>query len=91
MASRLRETATEHEIRQAGGEGKGVLIAPIAFVSEHVETLVELDDDYAKVASEIGCATEYQDTDTCLSVLSTRRRRLSSVSGKSASSPRASA
>jgi len=33
-----------------------VLIAPIAFVSEHVETLVELDHDYAKVAKEAGCA-----------------------------------
>ena len=50
------EPATEDEIRRAGGEGKGVLIAPIAFVSEHVETLVELDDDYAKVAREVGCA-----------------------------------
>jgi ferrochelatase len=55
---RLRwlEPSTEHEIARAGGEGKGVLIAPIAFVSEHVETLVELDDDYAKVAREAGCA-----------------------------------
>ncbi len=50
------DPATEHEIRRAGGEGKGVLIAPIAFVSEHVETLVELDDDYAKVAREAECA-----------------------------------
>jgi len=55
---RLRwlEPSTEHEIARAGAEGKGVLIAPIAFVSEHVETLVELDDDYAKVARETGCA-----------------------------------
>jgi ferrochelatase len=48
--------ATDAEVRRAGREGRGVLIAPIAFVSEHVETLVELDHDYAKVAAEAGCA-----------------------------------
>lgn len=47
--------ATDAEIRLAGAEGRGVLIAPIAFVSEHVETLVELDHDYAKLASDVGC------------------------------------
>jgi ferrochelatase len=46
---------TDEEIRRAGSEGKGVVIAPIAFVSEHVETLVELDHDYAKLAAEVGC------------------------------------
>ena len=48
--------ATDAEIRRAGADGRGVLIAPIAFVSEHVETLVELDHDYAKVAAAAGCA-----------------------------------
>jgi len=47
---------TDAEIRQAGADGKGVLIAPIAFVSEHVETLVELDHDYRRLAEEVGCA-----------------------------------
>jgi ferrochelatase len=47
---------TDQEIRRAGGEGRGVLIAPIAFVSEHVETLVELDHDYARLAATVGCA-----------------------------------
>jgi ferrochelatase len=47
--------STDDEIRRAGGEDKGVLIAPIAFVSEHVETLVELDHDYARIAKEAGC------------------------------------
>jgi ferrochelatase len=47
---------TEDEIRAAGTDGKGVLIAPIAFVSEHVETLVELDRDYARLAGVVGCA-----------------------------------
>jgi ferrochelatase len=50
------EPATDAEIRRAGAEGKGVLIAPIAFVSEHVETLVELDHDYARLAREAGCS-----------------------------------
>jgi ferrochelatase len=31
------------------------MIAPIAFVSEHVETLVELDHEYAELAREVGC------------------------------------
>jgi len=47
--------STDDEIRRAGAEGKGVLIAPIAFVSEHVETLVELDHEYAHLAKEVGC------------------------------------
>ncbi|MGZ5987394.1 MAG: ferrochelatase, partial [Caulobacteraceae bacterium] len=50
------EPSTEDEIGQAGAEGKGALVVPVAFVSEHVETLVELDDDYAKVAPQAGCA-----------------------------------
>lgn len=48
--------STDDEIRRAGGEGRGLLIAPIAFVSEHVETLVELDHEYARLAREVGCA-----------------------------------
>lgn len=47
--------STEDEIRQAGAEGKGAVVAPIAFVSEHVETLVELDHEYAQVAHAAGC------------------------------------
>jgi ferrochelatase len=49
------QPATDAEIRQAGIDRKGVLIAPIAFVSEHVETLVELDHEYATLAAEVGC------------------------------------
>jgi ferrochelatase len=48
--------STDDEIRRAGREGKGVLVSPIAFVSEHVETLVELDHEYAALAREAGCA-----------------------------------
>ena len=46
--------STDDEIRRAGAEGKGVMITPIAFVSEHVETLVELDHEYAELAEEVG-------------------------------------
>ncbi len=46
--------STDDEIRRAGREGKGVIVVPIAFVSEHSETLVELDIEYAKLARESG-------------------------------------
>ncbi|MET0271529.1 MAG: ferrochelatase [Phenylobacterium sp.] len=46
--------STDDEVRRAGKEGKGVLVAPIAFVSEHVETLVELDHEYADLAKKVG-------------------------------------
>lgn len=47
--------STDEAIRRAGAESRGVLVAPIAFVSEHVETLVELDQEYAELAHEVGC------------------------------------
>ena len=47
---------TTEAIAEACQDGMGVLIDPVAFVSEHVETLVELDRDYAKVAEDTGCA-----------------------------------
>ena len=48
------EPATDAEIRKAGAQGKGVIVAPIAFVSEHSETLVELDIEYGKLARAAG-------------------------------------
>ncbi|HTT98256.1 MAG TPA: ferrochelatase [Rhizomicrobium sp.] len=50
--------ATDAEIRRVGSEGLGVVVAPVAFVSEHSETLVELDIEYAKLAQESG-VTDY--------------------------------
>jgi len=47
------EPSTEAAIRQAGVDGKGVLVCPIAFVSEHVETLVELDREYGELAETL--------------------------------------
>ncbi len=48
--------STDDEIRRAGAEGKSVVVVPIAFVSEHVETLVELDIEYSHLAKEAGIA-----------------------------------
>jgi ferrochelatase len=45
---------TDAEIRRAGAEGVPLVVAPISFVSEHSETLVELDLDYRNVARDSG-------------------------------------
>jgi len=48
--------STIEAIEDAGRDGRGVLVAPIAFVSEHIETLVELDHEYAELARGLGLA-----------------------------------
>lgn len=48
--------ATPEAIEQAARDGVGAVVVPIAFVSEHVETLVELDHEYAELAAQVGCA-----------------------------------
>jgi ferrochelatase len=50
----MDRASTDAEIARAGKDGKGVIVAPIAFVSEHSETLVELDIEYRKLAAEAG-------------------------------------
>ncbi|TDP44519.1 ferrochelatase [Zavarzinia compransoris] len=45
---------TEDEIRRAGAENTGLIVVPIAFVSEHSETLVELDIEYRELAGHSG-------------------------------------
>lgn len=45
---------TEDEIRLAGEEKVPLVVVPIAFVSEHSETLVELDIEYGELAQEAG-------------------------------------
>lgn len=45
---------TDREIERAGSDGKPLVVAPIAFVSEHSETLVELDEEYRDLARESG-------------------------------------
>lgn len=46
--------STEAEIDRASKDGIPVVIVPIAFVSEHSETLVELDIEYRKLAEKLG-------------------------------------
>ena len=46
--------ATDDEIRRAGRDKVPVVIVPIAFVSEHSETLVELDMEYRHLAEHAG-------------------------------------
>jgi len=48
--------STEEALEEAAQDGRGVLLTPIAFVSEHVETLVELDHEYAELAQRLGLA-----------------------------------
>jgi ferrochelatase len=45
---------TEDEIRRAGRDYVPLIVVPIAFVSEHSETLVELDIEYRDLAREVG-------------------------------------
>ena len=46
--------STEQEIERAGHDKAPVVLAPVAFVSEHSETLVELDIEYKKLAQDSG-------------------------------------
>lgn len=48
------EPYTDAEIERAGRDGVPLVVAPIAFVSEHSETLVELDIEYAELARRSG-------------------------------------
>jgi ferrochelatase len=49
--------STDDCIRKAGSEDKSVMVVPIAFVSEHIETLVELDEEYGHLATQSGVKT----------------------------------
>jgi ferrochelatase len=46
--------STDDEIHRAGDDKKSIIIVPIAFVSEHSETLVEIDMEYRELAHETG-------------------------------------
>lgn len=45
--------STEDEIKRAGKDGVPLVIVPIAFVTEHSETLVELDIEYREIADHL--------------------------------------
>jgi ferrochelatase len=48
------EPSTDAEVEQAAKDKAAVLVVPIAFVSEHTETLVELDVEYRDLAVKLG-------------------------------------
>lgn len=52
--------STDDEILRAALEKKPVVLVPIAFVSEHSETLVELDIEYAELAHSNGLDRYYR-------------------------------
>ena len=49
--------STEAEIERAASDRKGIVLYPLSFVSEHSETLVELDIEYRELAEEKGVHT----------------------------------
>lgn len=55
---------TEKMIEEYAAKKANILISPIAFVSEHIETLVELGEEYREVAEEHGAASY-----TCVAAL----------------------
>lgn len=46
--------STEEALQKAAADKKGVILYPHAFVSEHVETLVEIEMEYRHKAEELG-------------------------------------
>ncbi|MDP6708906.1 MAG: ferrochelatase [Alphaproteobacteria bacterium] len=52
--------STEDEIDAAGRDGRALVVVPIAFVSEHSETLVELDIEYRERAEQTGVRGYYR-------------------------------
>ena len=52
--------STESEIIKASKKKETIVLVPIAFVSEHSETLVELDIEYKEVAMLNGCENYYR-------------------------------
>jgi len=47
--------STDNIVVENSKAGKHIVLVPIAFVSEHSETLVELDIEYKKLAEDNGC------------------------------------
>jgi len=52
--------STDEEIERAGAEKQPLMVIPIAFVSEHSETLVELDIEYKDLAEQSGVPEYYR-------------------------------
>ena len=56
---------TEDEVVRAGRDGVPLVVVPIAFVSEHSETLVELDIEYRKLAMAQGVPSYHRVKTVC--------------------------
>jgi ferrochelatase len=51
------EPSTDDKLRQMVADGsKNILVVPLSFVSDHIETLHEIDIEYSKKAWELGVA-----------------------------------
>ena len=48
---------TDHVITEFSEQGRPIVVVPVAFVSEHSETLVELDIEYRDLALKNGAST----------------------------------
>lgn len=57
--------ATEDEIARAGRDEVPIVMVPIAFVSEHSETLVELDIEYKELAEAAGAPSYTRVSTVC--------------------------
>ncbi len=54
------DPSTEYAVEEAARDKCAVLVVPIAFVSEHSETLVELDVEYRELAEKMGVPGYYR-------------------------------
>lgn len=52
--------STEEALRKAADDNVGVIVYPHAFVSEHVETLVEIEEEYRDMAETFGVPAFYR-------------------------------
>ena len=66
--------SVEEELHRAGRDGVAIVVAPISFVSEHSETLVELDRDYRRLAGACGVPAYHR-----VSTVSTDRRFIAAL------------
>jgi ferrochelatase len=79
--------STDAEVERAGADGVAVLVVPVAFVSEHSETLVELDVEYRHLAGKHGVKgyfrvpTQGTDPDFIAALAALVRRALARGSG----------
>lgn len=69
--------STEDLIEEHASKNEDILISPIAFVSEHIETLVELGEEYREIAEEHGAASY-----TCVAALGVMDEYINLLAGQ---------